>query len=437
MDTRLSGTRLRTGGGGFGGNDGLNGSHERMPDDFFSLYLRHAPTMEVPRAFHFWAAMSLLAASVADRVWLEKLKTPLPPNLYVILLGPSAVGKGTAIDVATKFATPRMNLYAGSTTAPALIDYMAAGASRPDGTRTVENSRVWLVMSELAKNIGSGEVADDFIKFLTDYYTPSVVPRRKGTRTHGQRVLHGHCLNWLAGTVPEWFRRALGPDVIEGGFMPRSLVVRGGYAKARVYEPEYPSDYLTLVAHLRERVEELADVRGEFSFAPDAKDTDRAWYLTRDIPPGREPWAYREHDLVLKLAMLLALSDGPSLVIQQLHIVGAQRLLKQVNRNLSDLVSLASTSPRTQAVHAALDYVKSFGRVTHSQLLKMLTNRGLGNADTMKREIRPTLLQTRQVRTDSTPRGGVVYVWAGRRRLSATSEPEPDDLAGPEPTDTE
>ena len=204
--------------------------------------------------------------------------------------------------------------------------------------------------------------------------------------------------------------------------MPRNVVVRGGYAKSRIYEPEYPPDYPALVERLRAIIERLMEACGEFTFAPDAKETDRAWYLSRDIPPGREPWAYREHDLILKLAMLLSLSDGVDLVIRQAHVVGAQRLLKQVNRDLSDLVSLASTSPRTQAVHAALDYVKSFGRVPHSKLLQMLSNRGLANADTMKREVRPTLLQTRQVVVETTRRGGVVYVWARRRRLTASSE---------------
>ena len=38
---------------------------------FIDLYMHMIGRSEVPRRFHFWSAMSLLAACVADRVWVK------------------------------------------------------------------------------------------------------------------------------------------------------------------------------------------------------------------------------------------------------------------------------------------------------------------------------------------------------------------------------
>ena len=53
---------------------------------------------EVPKEFNKWAFMSLLASRVEDRVWLEKdIDEKMSPKLYVFLIGPSRLGKGSAI----------------------------------------------------------------------------------------------------------------------------------------------------------------------------------------------------------------------------------------------------------------------------------------------------------------------------------------------------
>ena len=87
---------------------------------FLNLYMHMIGRSEVPRRFHFWSAMSLLAACVADRVWVKAdIATKIYPNLYVFLVGPSGSGKEQAIKVVLKLVAEqqyKVNPYAGKMT---------------------------------------------------------------------------------------------------------------------------------------------------------------------------------------------------------------------------------------------------------------------------------------------------------------------------------
>ena len=89
---------------------------------FIDLYMHMIGRSEVPRRFHFWSAMSLLAACVADRVWVKAdIATKIYPNLYVFLVGPSGSGKEQAIKVVLKLVAEqqsKVNPYAGKMTGP-------------------------------------------------------------------------------------------------------------------------------------------------------------------------------------------------------------------------------------------------------------------------------------------------------------------------------
>src|ERR1035437_3810291 len=100
--------------------------------NFLALYHHHCGTNEIPKQYHTWACLSLLAACAGDRLWFEKMPgDKLHANMYTILVGPSAIGKGEAIKRAAKFLQPytdRVNVFQGKATAPALIEEFSGSA---------------------------------------------------------------------------------------------------------------------------------------------------------------------------------------------------------------------------------------------------------------------------------------------------------------------
>ena len=386
--------------------------------NFLDLYLHAIGRDEVPPLYHLWAGLALLAACVADRVWVEKFRgAKLAPNLYVILVGPSGLGKGVAIDQATKFVRdlPRVNLYRGKSTAAHIVDRLGKPFRRPDGKRILSNPKLFLVTPEIGMSVGSGPLAEDFVKLMTDLYTGSPDPITVGTRMHGEVIIQAPCVSWLAGTTKEWLIRSVPRDAIEGGFFGRSVVVGADYDHSkRFVRPQYPADEPDVTAHLRARVRALAHLGGEMMLTAEAREFEEYWYQQRE-PPEDDlllPVWKRQHDLLLKLAMLLCLADGGAGVISRQHVVWAQKLAVQALKAMPDVQSAAATTPDTAATHAARELLRRNGRLQHSTLLRMVFSRGV-NA-TQLREAVAGLIEAKQVTREPGPRGGWVYQWVKR-----------------------
>ena len=61
----------------------------------------------VPGEFATWAALSMIAGAVGDRVWIDGSDgTRTYPNLYVVLVAPSGAGKGVTVDPIIRYLFP-------------------------------------------------------------------------------------------------------------------------------------------------------------------------------------------------------------------------------------------------------------------------------------------------------------------------------------------
>ena len=388
------------------------------------LYLHHTGDSEIPAEFNLWSCLSLIAACVADRVWIEKHRgKKLTPNLYVALIGPSAVGKGEAIDTALTFVrdNPRVNVYAGKATPQHLVARMGKPRRDEQGRLILENAKMFLVTPELSMALGKGEQADSLVKHMTELYTGRDYPFRDGTVTRGEVTVKGYCINWLAGTTKEWLIDCVPKEAISGGFFGRMVAVPGKYDFGkRLVRPIYPPDYDQVVDHLRERIEILTHIEGEVHMSAKAREVEDRWYNERPSPSDESlaPAWKRQHDLLLKLAMILALASPEcvpeQLVIRSGHVLQAQRLCQSALKVMPELMIAAAETQDTAGLAAVSTYLRRMKQVQHSTLLRYVSTKGL-NAEKMRLVIE-TLVQAKYVRRVSSSRG-MAYVWADRRRM--------------------
>lgn len=398
--------------------------------NLLKLYMYHVGESEVPEEYHLWCCLSMIASCAANRVWLEKFRgRPLAPNLYVFLLGPSAVGKGEAIDTAVRFVknNPRVGLYAGEATAQYLLRRMGRPRRTEEGKLVLENSKLFIVTPELAMSLGKGEIADAFIKHMTEMYTGRDYPMRKGTVTQGDEiVLKDYCMNWLAGTNREWLLQCMPRDAIAGGPFGRIATVSAKYdLDRRFYRPKYPHDYEAVVDYMQERIDTLSHVEGQFSMSAEARETEEHWYMNRPSPTEEAliPVWKREHDLLLKLAMVLSLTDNIDLVIRKPHVVQAQRLCAEVFKAMPDLLEFASTTIETAGLQMVMEYMRQMKKVLHSTLVRYTSSHGVSGS--RLREILDTLIQSRRMQKIDDPRYGRAYVWTERRRIPTGVDKQP------------
>src|SRR4030066_746896 len=71
----------------------------RCLGDWISGFMQYTENSEPPTLFKKWTAISCIAAALQRKVRVEwGTALTFYPNFYVVLVGPSATGKGTAMN---------------------------------------------------------------------------------------------------------------------------------------------------------------------------------------------------------------------------------------------------------------------------------------------------------------------------------------------------
>lgn len=351
----------------------------------FDIYMHHTGTTEVPTVFHRWGLYALVAACLGDRVWVEKFAgEKLTPNLYTILLGPSGLGKGVAISTACKFAEalPTINYYRGKVTGPYLLDYMGRPSRNEKGRLIVAGAKPFLVTPELAFSVGTGDLAVEFFKMVTEVYTGGSYTLREGTRTHGSIEIRDPLINWLGGSTEEWLIEAIPRSAVFGGFFARVVLVEGHYnLKRRVVSPLFPADREDCELEIAKRITDLSTlVRGKIILSPEARTVEQRWYENRPEPnsPLLLPNWKREHDLMLKLAAIVLMCRSitwlPVLIIEAAHLIEAQQLVGEIGLAVPKFLEAAASTKETEATTYVRRTIRESKQISKQALLRKVSS---------------------------------------------------------------
>lgn len=347
-------------------------------DNILDIYMYATGESEIPKTWLKWVCISTVAASLADRVWFQKLAWKvLHPNLYVMLIGKSGVGKGAAIDFGLQFRHERINMLRGSATKQSLMDRMC----QPVQEGAVPNSKIFIVQDELAEAVGHSSIANTYIKAMTAWYSITGGEIEENTRTHGKRVVEESiCINWLSGTTVEWLQDAMDYKSMMSGGFGRICTIPGAYDyEKRMYLPESVPDYYNIINYLRDRFEELTCMEGEFEMLPAARELDEEWFYARDAPQeGMEPFWMREPVLVLKLAMIMSACDSMDRIIRVPHILAAHDLVREIKGYMPKVIQQSAQGGMTTAMERMMNFIApAKNGVTRSELSKFLSRWGI------------------------------------------------------------
>lgn len=330
------------------------------------------------------------------------------PNLYVMLIGPSGLGKGMAIGKAFKMTQkiPEFHGYRGRATIQFLFDQMDQ-----------KGGRLYLVTPELSMGIGTGSQAEDFIRVMTELYEGGEYIFFEGTRTSGSRAIKNPIINWLSGSTMEWLIDTVSRNAILSGFFARCIPVAGHYDFARrIHTPRLPGDHDAQLEWLSRRLSLIVKIEGVFTMDNDAKAADEYWYNTRESPEDElmAPTWKRAHDQVLKVAMLLALCGDrwDDLKILQEHVLRAQTLVGKVHAAIPKLMAAAIRTSDTEGAHLAMAFIQKKKCVTRSQLIKVLHHHGIG-AQKFERDVLPYIAASAQIGIEREART-TVFTWKTR-----------------------
>lgn len=307
---------------------------------FLSDYREFTSGNEAHPTYHLFSSLVAISSIVSRKVWLDMDYFTIYPNLYVVLVGPPGNRKSSAM-ATTKYLLRELKSipFSGECISKEkLVEDMVEQERALDGLPDkYKDKRIYspmtICVTELSEFLAISQAG--MIGFLTDVYDQDFYEHK--TKNKGTAIVTGPFLNLIACTTPAWITTYLRSDIISGGFSRRTLFVYETEKASRIPFPEVTPPMRAAWARLFTYAQKLQNVRGPFTWDPDAKKYYADWYIKLEMPKDENIVGYFEtkHIQMLKLAMLIALSeDYTSLVLQRSHIDTALAFLGLVETNL-------------------------------------------------------------------------------------------------------
>lgn len=312
---------------------------------FIPNYLEYAKGSEAHPTYHTFSALVALSSIISRRVWIDMGFFNVYPNLYVILVGPAGNRKTSAMSVAKGMIRELKKDVPFSaecvTKEKLIIDIRDQERVVPEMPKEFEKQKIYspmtIMVTELSEFLGAGGVG--MINFLTTIYDQDFYDHR--TKNKGDVLITGPFLNLLACTTPDWITTYLRTDVISGGFSRRAIFVLETGKSGRIPFPEVTPAMRQAWDVCMAYARTLLRVKGAFKWDPEARKFFEDWYRALDIPKDPMVTGYYEtkHIQLLKVSMLLALSESTNLVLRLEHLKAGLALLGMVEENLARVFS--------------------------------------------------------------------------------------------------
>lgn len=185
------------------------------------------PDVETPYSYIYWSLMTCISAAAVNKYYVTSFsgKYIYYPNIYVILLGESGLGKAFGITLAKKLFknTNITRVIAGRSSIQFIVNDLATTTSA-NGKPLITDSRGFIINGELS----TGLISDpDALTILTDLFdgkndNPDWANSLKG---EGKVQLKDPYITCLFGSSPSHFFEKVPQANIEGGYIGRNLII--------------------------------------------------------------------------------------------------------------------------------------------------------------------------------------------------------------------
>lgn len=355
-----------------------------MPRNFpntLDAYLKFLGESEAPYVYRKWTGISLIAGLLQRKCW-SNWETEIYPNLYCVLVGPSAARKGTAMFAARRILRDLgIHLTAESTTREALIEHMRDSAGQyqdpsfPD--IPIFHNSLTVCAPELAVFLGINN--PEFLSALTDWFDcPD--PWTYRTRSKGIEEITKVYVNLIGATTPELIKNTLPQDAIGGGLTSRIIFVFARGAEKLIPFPVNPFSNEPFYEALKSDFTHIQALSGEFQITDEYKKHYERWYLDseknppfEDIP-NLEPYLGRRALHLRKLSMIMSAARTDDMVIEAEDFDSALEYLSEAERSMPSVFVAYGRLDTTVILQRVMNTIRKRRKIWYSELAGIFIN---------------------------------------------------------------
>ena len=311
----------------------------RKAGDWLTSYLKYTENSEPPELYKLWVGISVIAASLQRKVFLEWEKK-VYPNMYIVLVGPSGkCRKGTAMYPGEALLRKLgVKLSAEAITREALIRELknsVEGAILSE-TSHMMHSSLTVFSKELTVFLGYNNMS--LMSDMTDWYdcANNWTYRTKNAGT--DEILNVY-MNLIGATTPELIQSTLPRDAVGGGLASRIIFVYENKKGKIVPAPFLTIEDEELFNRLFLDLAEINLITGEFEKSQDFMKLWIDWYVGQEEnPPFQDErfsgYFQRRPHHALKLSMILTASKGDGMMITADTLQRAIEIIELTERKM-------------------------------------------------------------------------------------------------------
>ena len=400
-------------------------------------YLDYNRRQESPEAFHYWSAVTTIAAVLNRKVWLPRVSDGIeryriyPGQIMTLLVARSGRDrKSTAIRLPTKLLQAMgVKVLHGKTSPEKLLHLLGGhGAHNKKGILTI-------LASELSMLYSRQQYAESILDVVTDL---SDAPDKRDfpTISGGDITVHDACITFLGCTTPSSLAEAIPVRAHQHGFTSRHIVVypdangaprRIEPLSETVIDPTRVQWAKNLELRLITGLTKFAKLVGPFDFSAPARLWYDSWYrkYTTNLTDESEGWPARRHDHLLRVAMVLQVAKNESLLLDGQTLMEADQRLQKVEETMDEAFAHIGVHANSQGVDRIVNIFKKHGGVCDSFTILEQAMRYFPDFQSLKRVINDmlNLKWLERVKYDAST-GIEVYRFV--RGLPPVPQPPPD-----------
>jgi len=351
---------------------------QRRLKNWIESYLDYTENTNPRESFRTWVAISAIASVLQRKVYLEWGSECWYPNFYIILTGPPAAGKGTAMKPARKLLDMKgIHIAASKSSNEKLIGSLyTASTTRLDAGGSIPrfHSALTINAPELTVFLRAGDT--DMLSILCDWFDCGD-KWSYDTYKHQTQEIANVWVNLLGATTPRLLQTSLPANAFGTGFISRTLFI---YEEDKERFFVYPTLDKTLEEDLLIDLDSIGLLNGRFKLAPkkppDIFEEYAVWLSKIDTdPPIKDPRLLecnqRQPAYLWKLCMVHSAARGDSMEITMEDFEWAVSMLRAVSYKMPMAFAGIGANPLAAVQSQIMSHLMTKKSVHTRELLRM------------------------------------------------------------------
>lgn len=330
----------------------------RRVGSWIESFIESTKGLESPAIYRKWAAITTIAATVEQKVYL-KTASLLFPNIYCFLVGHPGVGKTRTVREARRYYLETVDPHVAPTslTGAAMVDTLASSKRTiirlPDGP--LEYNSMYITADELRAFMHKYD--EEAIGIMSAFYDPDEYGQRR--RGNDLKIkIKSPQLNILCGTQPSSLMTFLPESAWEQGFTSRVIMV---FSDERTIGDDFADHDSSLNSDLIHDLRNIGGLMGKFEVTEEYRNCITLWRNQGEPPVPTHPklihYATRRRVHLYKLSMVSALDRSNTLLLTRSDFNRALGWMAEAESAMPDIFKAGAGGADAKAIEEIYHFV--------------------------------------------------------------------------------